>query len=79
MHLQRFDEALLDINTAITIHPTLAYGYEVRGRIYDAIGELEKAVEDLEFAVQSNAARYYTRRLRNELRRKLKQKNSDHR
>jgi tetratricopeptide (TPR) repeat protein len=76
MTLRRFDEALQDINVAIKIHPNLAYGYEVRGQIYERMGELEEAVADLDFAVQSSAAGLDTQRLRNELRRKLKQKNS---
>jgi tetratricopeptide (TPR) repeat protein len=76
MKLRRFDESLHDINIAIKIHPRLAYGYEVRGQIYDGIGELEKAVADLDLAVQSRAARPSTQRLRNELRRKLERRNS---
>jgi tetratricopeptide (TPR) repeat protein len=76
MHLRRFDDSLLDINTAIQIHPNLSYGYETRARIYEAMGELEKAVADGDFAVQCNAARPFTEQLRDELRNKLKQKNS---
>ena len=75
MSLRRFDESLHDINIAIEIHSHLAYGYEVRGRIYDRMGELEKAVADLDIAVQSWAAGPDTQRLRNELRRKFEQKN----
>ena len=71
LELQRVDESLHDINVAIEIHPDLAYGYEVRGQVYDLMGELQKAVADLDFAVQSNAATPYTQQLRDKLRRKL--------
>jgi hypothetical protein len=53
------------------IHPNLAYGYEVRGQIYNRMGELEEAVADLDFAVQASGAGPDTQRLRIELRRKL--------
>jgi tetratricopeptide (TPR) repeat protein len=74
--LQQFDESLGDINTAIGIHPQLAYGYETRGRIYDEMGLLEKAIADLDFAVQCSAATPSTQRYRDELRRKLQRKES---
>jgi tetratricopeptide (TPR) repeat protein len=69
--LGRYEEALRDINVAIGIHPNLSYGYETRGLIHDAMGQPEEAVADLEFALGCRAARPWTRRLRDELRRKL--------
>jgi tetratricopeptide (TPR) repeat protein len=69
--LRRFEESLRDINRAIDIHPRLAYGYEARGRIYEDLGELEKAVADLDFAVQCSAATPGTQRYRDQLRKKL--------
>jgi tetratricopeptide (TPR) repeat protein len=72
MNLGRFDEALDDINVAIKIHPNLAYGYEVRGQIYEKTGDLEDAVADLDFAVQAGATRPATHRLRNDLRKRLR-------
>lgn len=76
MALKRFEDSLRDINTAIGIHPDLAYGYETRGRIYDQMGLLEKAVADLDLAVKCNAATSYTQRYREELRKKLQRKYS---
>ena len=73
--LKRFDESLRDINVAIEIHPLLAYGYEVRGQIYDEMGELEKAVADLDLAVQSHAATPHTQKLRDKLVRKFNRHN----
>ena len=56
MELRRFDHSLRDIHRAIEIHPNLAYGYETRGRIFSRGWEnLEKAVADLDFAVQYHA------------------------
>lgn len=68
-------QAMRDINKAIDIHLRLAYGYEVRGQIYEGMGELEKAVADLDFAVLSSAATPHTQRLRNELQRKFERQN----
>lgn len=75
--LRRFEESLRDINTAINIHPNLAYGYETRGRIYDKMGEMEKAVADLDFAVQCAAATSSTKWYRDELRKKLQRRIED--
>ena len=53
----------------------MAYGYEVRGQIYDEMGELEKAVADLDLAVQSHAATPNTQKLRDKLVRKFNRRN----
>jgi tetratricopeptide (TPR) repeat protein len=77
MELGRFAEAMQDINRAISIHPRLAYGYEIRAQVYEKIGDLEHALDDANTAVDGNASRAWTHTLQRRIARKLAQRGSN--
>ncbi len=52
MLMLRYDEALEDLDVANELNPLFANTYYLRGFLYYEIGEMHKAISDLERALE---------------------------
>ena len=50
--MERFHEAMEDIDRAIQLTPDYAWAYYTRGLIYEGLGESEKAKSDFEYVCE---------------------------
>ena len=64
--MNRFDEAIKDLDLAIRLDPSCATAYQNRGAAYNGLGQYERAIRDLSEAIRldpENAGAYTNRGL----------------
>jgi tetratricopeptide (TPR) repeat protein len=56
LNLERYEESLIDFTQCIVLQPDEPFHYVERGRVYEAIGQTEKAIADYERFLALNEA-----------------------
>ena len=62
--MQKYNNALTDINTAININPKIYYYYLVRADIYNFLNNTQDEIKDIKYAkeLMPKAHLYYNRK-----------------